>query len=196
MSRRKPAPPGMAVVAHLVTAWQGWRKAAVVASLMWVWRHWRGVGSVVLAALVFLQTGEPVLAGVTLVLLYALARWPRLKRGGWWDQQTLSRALVDAKIQAREGEQLPTLSHRGKPVHTDHGTTVRVALPQPRSLSEIAARREHLAFALRVPEQRLDLSRGEDDPANVVRIHVANGKPAGTPAAVVTAASSHRMSGL
>ena len=57
---------------------------------------------------------------------------------GWWLHRILAGAFVTAGVlrQPRDGEPLPGLSYRGQPVHTEHGTTVTIGLPDDRTLTD------------------------------------------------------------
>lgn len=108
-------------------------------------------------------------------------RHPKKDVKGWWSQQVLAQALVDAgvlsMVPSRDKSQpasLPTLSYRGKPEHTDHGDSVTIALPQSKTLAAVTSKQDSLAAGLRVPAARLMVTQGEDDPANVVTIHVGH----------------------
>lgn len=128
-----------------------------------------------------------------LVLLTFLLtrRWSR--RGAkWWHHDVLAPAMVSAGIlrAPKDGERGRSLSYRGKPVHSDHGTTVIVGLPDARTLTDVATRREARAAALRVPSSALEVHQDKGDPANVVRMHVTAGTLTETAATVATAAST------
>jgi hypothetical protein len=158
---------------YLLTHWRAW---LALASADAVLRRWRGILTVLVSLSVMLYAGSWKLGLLVFLAIVGFRVWrrkPRTKRGGWWDHATLGQALVDAGILRRDRDQLPTLSYKGKPQHTDHGTTVAVALPQAVTLGDVLARRVKLASAMREPENRLHVSQDSDDPANVVRIHVS-----------------------
>lgn len=186
-SRRRSQ--GVAGVAHTVTALGSWKTSLLVVTLSWLWRHRLAVALTLVAAMVFLSTGSPLAGAAVLVLGAGAALYLRRPASShWWDHDNLSTALVDAGVLRRDKDgALPTLSYRGKPVHTDHGTTVAVGLPQAKCLGDVAGRHGSLAAALRAPVARLEVTQDVGDPANVVRIRVGQGVPKGVTATVVTA---------
>lgn len=170
-----------------------WREATLLAVAAWTFRHWRGLAVLLVSAAVGVWASSWQLALVTLILLTYLLTRRKSRRGSkWWHHDVLAPAMVSAGIlrAPKEGERSRSLSYRGKPVHTDHGTTVIVGLPDARTLTDVATRREALAAALRVPSALLEVHQEKGDPANVVRLHVTSGKRTETPATVATAPST------
>jgi S-DNA-T family DNA segregation ATPase FtsK/SpoIIIE len=200
MSRQAPRPEEAGPSTGLIYAVVHWREWLLVAVAEWFVRHWR-LWLLLLAAAVMGVWAGSWLAAIGVLLLPLMVRLLRRKRSpkttDWWSHGTLSKALVDAGILKATGKAtkqgdpiLPTLSYRGKPVHTEHGTTVVVGLPDARTLTDVTNRRTNLAAALRVPSSRLEVHQDPEDPANVVRIHVTNGKQGEVRAEVATAPST------
>lgn len=170
--KRKPTPLGPAWLADMVRVFDSWKLASLIGAGWWLLRHWRGVGAVFLAGGVFVWSGSLVVAGVALAVVYGASRWrPAKRKARWWDEATLSSALVDAGLLRMDGDKLPTLSYQGKPQHSEHGTTVVVGLPKQK-FSVVARGVEDLAANLRVPLSRLSVTQEDEDAANVARIHV------------------------
>lgn len=176
--------PFAATVSRWVTMWDRPTKTAVVASGLWMGRHWKGLTLAFVAGFAWVYTGTWMTPLLLIGLVLLMTRWRPKTRKGWWTQAVLSQALVDAGVLRMKGETLPSLSYKGKPVHDEHGTTVAVGLPQARGVEDVAPRR--LAQALRIPVNRLTITQHEDDPANVIRVHVGvqqSKKPAAPPVA-------------
>jgi hypothetical protein len=171
-----------------------------VSAVRWAGRHWRLLGVLLAAVVVWVWLGTWFAAGL-LVVCGLLARRTRArgatpaKRPRWWTPDHLSGAMVAAGILRptppnKKGQPtVPKLFYRGKPVHTDHGTTAIVGLPQATTLGDVRAKRTKLAAAMQIPENRLHLRQATDDPANVIRITVdtARVKAKIRPAAVADA---------
>lgn len=121
--------------------------------------------------------GVLLLALVVVVGLVADPGGKVRETGDWWSHAVLVRALTDAGVlpAPRRDEPAPVLHYRGRPIHDEHGTAVTVQLPAGRTFRDVLAHHEALAGALGVPVHRLAVTQQRDDPAGVVRLHVASG---------------------
>jgi hypothetical protein len=166
--------------ARVAWAAQNWRAVAVVwfARLLGrlLGRHWRGLGFLVVASCAGVVWGKwAVIALVALVVAWKL--WPDSADGKpvRLDERVLPAALVTARIlpAPADGKMHRLIRYHGKPTTSPHGTSAVIGLPDARTLGDVLTRRVALASALGVPENRLHIFQDPDDPANVIRLHVA-----------------------
>jgi len=186
-ARRVPAVATSRVAPYLAAVELGARR--VVRSLQWATRGRLAPRlAIVVIGVLLIASFVPGILRLPVVLagLVALGYTPRkpAEDDRWYAHTNLLNAFIAAGVlkAPKQGEPALTLHYRGRVEDDGHGTTVCLALPAGRSCSDVRARREALAAALGVPAARLEVDQREEDPANVVRIRLAEPRATGVTA--------------
>jgi hypothetical protein len=145
-------------------------------SIQWFFRKWRATVSFLSFLALWFCFGSAfwafVLTLFIVALLYGRDGSSSTRSKGWWSSETLVPALIAARILPNDDQVKYELVSR--PEHTDYGTSLAIALPGGKTLGDVQAARESLCSALQIPIVSLEITQERNDPANVVRFHVAN----------------------
>lgn len=167
--------------------------------LLWGRAHWQWLTVALGFLLAWVSLSFWAGLVVAIGLTWALIGSPfddtnRPPRHGWWDQPRMAQALIESGVLHGPPDAILPLRYIGRPVQSEHGTSLVLVLPQAKSINDVQSRKDQIAASLGVPLARLEAFQHEDDPANLVRFHVTHGRPRETRSTVATAESTDWLS--